>query len=104
MAGLLACVYALDNDLRRPWLRGTDDVDVESSVLFDTVAVYLAYATALCTIKTLPIEVTNDGVTRIAAEPERKARTVACAVYWEDLGAFHAHLVERLCNENISRL
>jgi hypothetical protein len=77
---------------------------VESSVLFDTVAVYLAYATALCTIETLPIEVTNDGVTRIATEPELTARTVACAVGWKDLGAFHAHLVQRLCDEQLSRL
>ena len=73
-------------------------------MLFDTVAVYLAYATSLCTIEALPIEVTDDGVTRIAAEPGEHASRVACAVHWKDLRAFHAHLVERLCYDRIPRL
>ena len=85
-------------------LREPDDVEAESSVLFDTVAVYLAYATSLCKVETLPIEVTDDGVTRIAAEPGSKASAVACAVDWKNLEAFHSHLVERLCQESNSRL
>lgn len=81
----------------------SDNVDVESSVLFDTVAVYLAYANSLCTLEALPIEVTDDGVTRI--DSGGKANKVACAVQWKDLDGFHSHLVERLCrNQNKTRL
>ena len=85
------------------WLTETDNIELESSVLFDTVAVYLAYSTLLCKIEDLPIEVTNDGVTRIATDSDSKANRVACAVDWEDLAQFHVQLVERLCRDK-SRL
>jgi inosine-uridine nucleoside N-ribohydrolase len=67
----------------------------ESSVLFDCVAVYLAYATALCRMERLRVVVTDDGVTAVSADAS--ANVVACAVGWDDLAAFKAHVVDRVC-------
>lgn len=66
--------------------------DIESSVLFDTVAVYLAYAEALTTIERLPLEVSSDGMTKIA--PGQREIRVATA--WKNLAAFEDLLVESL--------
>ena len=65
-----------------------------SSILFDCVAVYLAYATELCRMETLKLVVTDDGVAAISEE--ESANEVTCAVDWVDLPAFHTHLVERI--------
>ncbi len=65
-----------------------------SSVLFDTVAVYLAFAEELCRIEDLPIAVDGEGFTRVdraAGAPTR------CAVEWRNLDAFYDLLVQRLC-------
>jgi inosine-uridine nucleoside N-ribohydrolase len=64
----------------------------ESSVLFDTVAVYLAFDESLVDVEHLPIQVTDDGYTVI----EEGAPNVRCATRWRDLGAFEDLLVERL--------
>ncbi|HUT34317.1 MAG TPA: nucleoside hydrolase [Planctomycetota bacterium] len=63
-----------------------------SSTLFDTVAIYLAFATDLVNIERLNIIVTDDGFTR--EDPQGKA--MGCALTWKDLGAFEDLLVERL--------
>jgi len=63
-----------------------------SSTLFDTVAVYLAFATDLVNIERLKIVVTDDGSTR--EDPRGKA--MDCAMSWKDLGAFEDLLVNRL--------
>ena len=64
----------------------------ESSILFDTVAVYLAFAEDLLAMEDLPVRVTDDGYTRI----EEGGRPTRCATGWKDLGAFEDLLVERL--------
>ncbi len=64
----------------------------ESSTLFDTVAVYLAYAESLTEIEEVSCIVTDDGFTRI----DPAGRPVRAAVHWKDLGAFEDHLVQRL--------
>ncbi|NKB71222.1 MAG: nucleoside hydrolase [Candidatus Latescibacteria bacterium] len=64
----------------------------ESSILFDTVAVYLAFAEDLLVMEDLPVRVTDDGYTRI----EDGARTARCATGWQNLGAFEDLLVDRL--------
>ncbi len=74
-----------------PWARGIDP-DVGSSVLFDTVAVYLAFSEELLVMETLPIRVTDDGYTRV----EPGARPIRCATEWRDLPAFTDLLVQRL--------
>lgn len=64
----------------------------QSSVLFDTVAVYLAFAENLLKIETLGIEVTDDGCTRI----NDRAKKIRVATDWQDLPAFIQFLVKRL--------
>jgi inosine-uridine nucleoside N-ribohydrolase len=65
-----------------------------SSVLFDTVAIYLAKAAdrSLLKMETLPIAVTSDGFTRI----DPKGKTMAVATDWKDLNAYRDLLVKVL--------
>ena len=67
----------------------------ESSVLFDTVAVYLAYDTSLCEMKTIPLFVDDKGNT-VPADPTSgpKGRPVHCAMGWKNLEAYEDLLVE----------
>jgi inosine-uridine nucleoside N-ribohydrolase len=65
-----------------------------SSVLYDTVAIYLSFSTDLVNVERLPIRVTDDGFTRI--DPQGKQ--IDCAMSWKDLGAFEDFLVTRLTN------
>ena len=80
----------------RVWLKSGKmneaDVNVRSSTLFDTVAVYLAIKTDLLEMENLGIRVTSDGMTAI----DEKAKLINCATKWKDLGAFEDFLVERL--------
>lgn len=66
--------------------------EAASSVLFDTVAVYLAFAEELLEIEDLGIHVTDDGYTRI----DSGAKPIRCATGWRDLDAFKDLLVDRL--------
>lgn len=83
-------------DNYRVWLKSGNmnqaDVNVKSSTLFDTVAVYLAMSSDLLEMENLGIRVTNDGMTAI----DEKAKKVNCATKWKNLGAFEDFLVERL--------
>ncbi len=64
-----------------------------SSVLFDTVAVYLACAdTTLLKQQEVPILVTDDGYTQV----NPKGRTMAVATAWKDLDGYRERLVEVL--------
>jgi len=65
---------------------------VRSSVLYDTVAVYLAFREELLVMETLGIRVTDDGFTVI----DDGAKEINCAVGWKDLDAFGKFLVDRL--------
>ena len=78
----------------RIWL-GRDrqaEADTHSSVLFDTVAVYLAISDRLCTIEELGIRVTDAGFTVI--DPAAKRMRVATA--WKDLPGYEDWLARRL--------
>jgi len=66
--------------------------DVESSTLFDTVAVYLAISRDLCAMERLNVRVDDKGFTVV--EPSAKA--MDCAVDWKSLPAFEDWLVKRL--------
>jgi inosine-uridine nucleoside N-ribohydrolase len=68
------------------------DAEAHSSVLFDTVAVYLALSEELLVMERLPIRVTDDGHTII----EEGAKRINCATGWKDLEAFEEWLVRRL--------
>jgi inosine-uridine nucleoside N-ribohydrolase len=79
----------------RVWLRAQNNealLDVRSSTLFDTVAVYLAFTDELTVMKTLSIRVTDDGMTVV----DEKAKPMRVAVDWKDLDGFETFLVDRL--------
>jgi inosine-uridine nucleoside N-ribohydrolase len=80
----------------RIWCRHTEAystaAQTRSSVLFDTVAVYLALAQGLCTIDQLHVQVTDDGFTRV----NPKGRVMDVATAWRDLEAYKDWLVTRL--------
>jgi inosine-uridine nucleoside N-ribohydrolase len=61
-----------------------DEFEYRSSILFDTVAVYLSYSEEF--------RVTDDGYTVI----DNKAKAINCATGWKDLPAFESFLVKRL--------
>ncbi len=63
-----------------------------SSVLFDTVAAYLAFDESLCVMKTYTLVIDDKGAT----VPDPKGRPVHCAMDWKDRGAFEALLVNAL--------
>jgi inosine-uridine nucleoside N-ribohydrolase len=69
----------------------------QSSILFDTVAVYLAFSEELLVMEKLVVRVTDDGYTVI----DNNARTVNCAMEWRSLPAFESLLVERLTGKKI---
>ena len=73
------------------WRRGGDD-EGASSILFDTVAVYLGFSEELLSMKTVGVRVTDDGFT----PPDPSARPVHVAADWKDLPAFEDFLVARL--------
>jgi inosine-uridine nucleoside N-ribohydrolase len=82
----------------RTWCASSSDTNLrgmdqrQSSTLFDTVGVYLAFSDSLATIEELGIRVTDDGFTRI--DPAAKRIKVATA--WKDLPGFEDLLVNRL--------
>ena len=61
-----------------------------SSVLYDTVAIYLAYSSELLEMEPLGIRITDDGFTVI----DPSAKLVNCAMNWKDLPAFEDIVVE----------
>lgn len=63
-----------------------------SSILFDTVAVYLAFRDDLLVMEELGIRVTDDGFTVI----DESAKRINCAAEWRDLDGFKRLLVARL--------
>lgn len=70
----------------------SDVADTRSSVLFDTVAVYLAFSQHFCTMEKLPIRVTDDGFTRL----DDQARKMNVATDWKSLDGYRDFLVNRL--------
>jgi len=69
----------------------------QSSILYDTVAVYLAFSEEFLQLEDLGIHVTDKGYTLI----DERARIIHCAVEWKDLSAFEDLLVERLTQKRI---
>ncbi len=69
-----------------------DRLHAGSTTLFDTVAIYLAIRRDWVKMQRCPIQITDDGHTRIA----EGAKGVDCAIEWVDRAGFEAFLVERL--------
>jgi inosine-uridine nucleoside N-ribohydrolase len=81
------------------WLKSRENwqqqFETQSTILFDTVAVYLAFSEELLVMQKLGVRVTDDGYTLI----DNGAKAVNCAVEWKNLSAFEDLLVKRLTGE-----
>ena len=98
--------YALVRDAQTPLMRAVmanyrawaevlgrpELAERRSTTLFDTVAVYLAFAQDLLEMETIRLAVRDDGLTYEAAD----GRPVNAALGWRDLPAFRQELVQRL--------
>jgi inosine-uridine nucleoside N-ribohydrolase len=78
----------------RPDICGKDPTRAErdTTVLYDTVAVYLAFSEKLVRVEEMGVRVDDAGMTI----PDPTARKRRWAVEWTDLGAYEDLLVERL--------
>ena len=76
---------------RVTWM-DVDYQETRSSILFDTVAVYLAYSHDLVEITSMNLRVTDNGIT----VPDPMGEKVMVALNWRNLENFLDHLVERL--------
>lgn len=79
----------------RLWAKKSSlDELTESSVLFDTAAIYLALpgAPSFASLEDLTIVVSDDGLTRV----DRSGRKLSAATAWKDLPGYEDFLVERL--------
>ncbi|MEM9622639.1 MAG: nucleoside hydrolase [Pseudomonadota bacterium] len=75
------------------------DSNVQSSLLYDCVAVYLAFSEAGLQMEELPVHVTEDGKTLIDTDGTLGGAPVRCATGWNDESGFLDLLVKRLCND-----
>ncbi len=66
--------------------------EIHSSILFDTVAIYLAFSDELLAMEKIGIRITDDGYTI----PDKNARPINCAMKWKNLPAFEDFLSKRL--------
>ncbi|MHB1458600.1 MAG: nucleoside hydrolase [Armatimonadota bacterium] len=78
-------------DNYRVWLNGQPD-EGRSSILYDTVAIYLAFCDDLLEMRELGIRVTDEGFTI----PDASSKVTKFATAWRDIGGFYDLLVDRL--------
>lgn len=76
--------------------QGRRDFQVKSSTLYDTVAIYLAYAEELLEIETLGIRVSDHGETLV----DPSAKQIRCATRWKNMQKFKEYLVSRLVDSH----
>ncbi|MET0263814.1 MAG: nucleoside hydrolase [Rariglobus sp.] len=85
------CIFAP----RVGWMH-CDFFTERSTILFDCVAVYLAYAEDWVETETVRFQITDDGFT---VRDEAGPYTARVALRWRDLDAFHNDLTERLLDQ-----
>ena len=78
-------------DVWSPW-NETNDPDTHSSVLFDTVAVYLAFTRKGLMMETHPVSVDDEGYTQI----DEAGCPIEIGMGWDDLAGYLDFLVQRL--------
>lgn len=78
-------------DNYRIWLGEKPD-EGHSSILYDTVAIYLAFCDELLEMQELGIRVTDEGFT----VPDASSKITKCATGWKDIDGFYDLLVDRL--------
>lgn len=69
-----------------------EDSRTRSSILFDTVAIHLAFSTRFLTMQKMGVRVTDDGFTR----EDATAQKMNVALEWADLEGYLDYLLERL--------
>ncbi len=77
------------------YLNPRPDPRIESSTLFDTLAVYMAFDDSLLKFERLPIRVTDQGQTVVDATV---GRPVNCATSWKDSESFYDYLADTLAD------
>jgi inosine-uridine nucleoside N-ribohydrolase len=80
----------------RLWSKASNSADQaehHSSTLFDTVAVYLAFARQFCKMERLGLRVNDEGLTIV----DNHGKQMDVATEWNDLDGFRDLLVNRLC-------
>ncbi len=70
------------------------DPDIRSTILYDTVAVYLVFDQSLCEMRDIPLKVDYRGLT--LRDPN--AKVIHCAMNWIDLVKFKNLIIQRLVN------
>ena len=68
------------------------DPQIQSSILYDCVAIYMAFSSDGLVYEKLPITITEDGKTLI----DDDGSVVNCATSWSDIEAFYSFLSARL--------
>ena len=76
----------------RVWSWVGDQFSKRSSILFDTVAIHLAFSEKWLRMEDMRVAVDDSGFTRVSPE----GQLMRVAIDWEDMGAFEEFLVERL--------
>lgn len=78
----------------RTWATHHQGIDPSqrSSILFDTVAIYLTYANTYCDMHRMHLTVTGNGFT----QPSDDGAVFDVALKWRDFDGYLDHLVERL--------
>lgn len=81
-----------NNDM---WMRNTGnstDIELRTSILYDTAAIYAALRADAIKLENLPIEINDDGFTNISS----KGPTMNCAMGWYDYEKFLNWIVKKL--------
>lgn len=81
------------------WLPKSTDTERESTVLFDIVAVYLAFAEDFVEMEEVGLRVTDEGMT----VEDEAGRTVRCALRWKNRKALEAQIVDRLAPDKTAQ-
>jgi inosine-uridine nucleoside N-ribohydrolase len=76
----------------REWVNFAKYPNGESSVLYDTEAVYLTFDDSIFEMQTVKLSIDDKGVT----VPDEKGRPVHCAMNWKDRAAFENALIKAL--------
>lgn len=76
----------------RDWANFDKYPEGQSSVLFDTEAVYLAMDDKFCEMKTVKLSIDDKGTTA----PDENGRPINCAMSWKDKDGFEEMLVKTL--------
>ncbi|MBN2312051.1 MAG: nucleoside hydrolase [Candidatus Hydrogenedentes bacterium] len=74
------------------WAHRQNFAEDSSSILFDTVAVYLACDDALCEMETVKLSIDEAGNT----VPDENGRPVRCALGWKNRDAFEELLIDTI--------